>query len=116
MLFHSIPSKDLQGVDVSKEITLKEYGFAYHVLPRKSIYRFYIGQSHSINHNSDGSHDYKWFECLELPLDVAIEVEFDFINVLDVASCCGLTSEEWLKIPAPRKLYDAINYYGSDNF
>ena len=116
MLFHSIPSKDLQGVDVSKEITLKEYGFAYHVLPRKGIYRFYIGQSHSINHNSDGSHDYKVFECLELPLDVAIEVEFDFINVLDVASFCGLTSEEWLETGAPHKLYDAINYYGSDNF
>mgnify|MGYP006088624199 FL=1 len=117
MLFHSIPSKDLQGVDVSKEITLKEYGFAYHVLPRKGIYRFYIGQSHAIDHNSDwDSHDYTWFECLELPLDVAIEVEFDFINVLDVASCCGLTSEEWLETSAPRKLYDAINYYSPDNF
>jgi hypothetical protein len=116
MLFHSIPSKDLQGVDVSKEITLKEYGFAYHVLPRKGIYRFYIGQSHCINHNSDGSHDYTLFECLELPLEVAIEVEFDFINVLDVASCSGMTADDWLKISAPRKLYDAINYYGADNF
>ena len=111
MLFYSIPSKNLQGVDVSKEITLKEYGFAYHVLPRKGIYRFYIGQS-----DSDGSHDYTWFECLELPLDVAIEVEFDFIDVQDVASCCGLTSEEWLKTSAPHKLYNAINYYGADNF
>ena len=116
MLFHSIPSKDLQGVDVSKEITLKEYGFAYHVLPRKGIYRFYIGQSHSINHNSNDDCDYTLFECLELPLDVAIEVEFDFIDVLDVASSCGLTSEEWLKTSAPRKLYDSISYYGSENF
>jgi hypothetical protein len=116
MLFHTISSKDLQGVDVSKEVTLKEYGFAYHVLPRKDIYRFYIGQSDSIKENSDGSFDYTFFECLELPLDVAIEKEFDFINVKDVASFCGLTSQEWLDLDAPMKLYDGINYYGPDNF
>ena len=117
MEYSNIKSKDLQGVDVSKEITLKEYGFAYHVLPRKGIYRFYIGQSYAIDRNSDcDRHDHTWFESLELPLTVKIEEEFDFIDVKDIASVCGLTESEWLALDAPTKLYDAIGHYGSENF
>lgn len=116
MIYSDIKSKDLQGVDVSKEITLKEYGFAYHVLPRKGIYRFYIGDLDSIKRDKDGGHEFTWFECIELPLEVDIEVEFDFIDVEDVASFVGLSGAEWLETEAPSKLYDAISYYGYDNF
>ena len=116
MNYSNIRSKDLQGVDVSKEITLKEYGFGYHVLTRKGIYRFYIGDIYSIKRDEEGGHEFTWFECLELPLKTDIEVEFDFINVADVASFAGLTELEWLNLDAPGKLYDAISYYGYDNF
>ena len=116
MIYSDIKSKDLQGVDVSKEITLKEYGFGYHVLPRKGIYRFYIGEFDSIQRDKEGGHEFTSFECLELPLEASIEVEFDFIDVQDVASFVGLSSAEWLKTEAPGKLYDAISYYGYDNF
>ena len=116
MDYSNIKSKDLQGVDISKEITLKEYGFAYHVLPRKGIYRFYIGDTASLKEEETGELTYIWWEALELPLSVKIEVEFDFIDVSDVASFCGLTKSEWLALDAPTKLYDAISYYGADNF
>ena len=116
MNYSNIKSKDLQGVDVSKEITLKEYGFAYHVLPRKGIYRFYIGGSYSLQEEETGELSYSEWEALELPLTVKIEEEFDFIDVKDVASVCGLTETEWLALDAPTKLYDAISYYGADNF
>ena len=112
MNYSNIKSEGLQGVDVSKEITLKEYGFGYHVLPKKGIYRFYIG-------NVDFS---KWdfnfteWDVLELPLNVKIEEEFDFINVADVAGLAGLTELEWLDLDVPSKLYDAISYYGGLNF
>ena len=116
MNYSNIRSKDLQGVDVSKEITLKEYGFGYHVLTRKGIYRFYIGDLDSIKRDKEVGHEFTWFECIELPLEVDMEVEFDFINVADVASFAGLTELEWLNLDAPGKLYDAISYYGYDNF
>jgi hypothetical protein len=116
MNYSHIKSKGLQGVDVSKEITLKEYGFAYHVLPRKGIYRFYIGGSYSLQEEETGEFNYTEWEALELPLTVKIEEEFCFMEVKDVASCCGLTESEWLALAAPTKLYDSITYYGSDNF
>ena len=56
------------------------------------------------------------WEVLELPLNVKIEEEFDFINVADVASLVGLTELEWIDLDAPSKLYDAISYYGAFNF
>ena len=116
MDYSNIKSKDLQGVDVSKEITLKEYGFAYHVLPRKGIYRFYIGDTASLKEEETGEFNYMQWEALELPLSVKIEEEFCFIEVKDVASFCGLAKSEWLALDAPTKLHDAISYYGADNF
>jgi hypothetical protein len=116
MNYSHIKSKGLQGVDVSKEITLKEYGFAYHVLPRKGIYCFYIGGAYSLKEEETGELNYTEWEALELPLTVKIEEEFDFIEVKDVASSCCLTESEWLALAAPTKLYNSITYYGSDNF
>ena len=116
MDYSNIKSKDLQGVDVSKEITLKEYGFAYHVLPRKGIYRFYIGETYSLQEEDTGELSYTEWEVLELPLTVKIEEEFNFIEIKDVASYSGLTELEWLSLDAPEKLHDAISYYGSENF
>ena len=117
MNYSHIKPKDLRGVDVSKEVTLKECGFAYHVFPRKGIYRFYIGGSYSLFQEEEtGELNYTEWEALELPLTVKIEEEFNFIEVKDVASCCGLTESEWLALDAPTKLYDSIRYYGSENF
>ena len=116
MNYSNIKSKGLQGVDVSKEITLKEYGFAYHVLPKKGIYRFYIGSASSLQEEETGEFNFNQWEALELPLNVKIEEEFDFINVADVASLVGLTALEWIELDAPSKLHDAISYYGFFNF
>ena len=116
MNYSNIKSEGLQGVDVSKEITLKEYGFGYHVLPKKGIYRFYIGNVDFMVEIEFGDFNFTEWEVLELPLDVKIEEEFDFINVADVASLVGLTELEWLNLDAPSKLYDAISYYGALNF
>jgi len=116
MNYSNIKSKGLQGVDVSKEITLKEYGFAYHVLPKKGIYRFYIGSASSLQEEETGEFNYTEWQDLELPLTVKIEEEFCFIEVKDVASFCGITEVEWLALDAPTKLYDAISYYGVSNF
>jgi hypothetical protein len=111
MEYHQIKSKGLQGVDVSKEITLKEYGFGYHILPRKGIYRFYIADDVSIENDQ-----YFWWDALELPLDVKIEDEFNFIDVEEVANSMGIDPASWLSLSAPEKLYRAIVHYGVGNF
>ena len=116
MNYSNIKSEGLQGIDVSKEITLKEYGFGYHVLPKKDIYRFYIGNVDFIVERDIGDFNFTEWKVLELPLNVKIEEEFDFINVADVASLVGLTELEWLDLDAPSKLYDAMSYYGGFNF
>ena len=116
MNYSNIKSEGLQGIDVSKEITLKEYGFGYHVLPKKGIYRFYIGNVDFTLEREIGDFNFTEWDVLKLPLNVKIEEEFDFINVADVASLVGLTELEWLDLDAPGKLYDAISYYGALNF
>ena len=116
MNYSDIKSEGLQGIDVSKEITLKEYGFGYHVLPKKGIYRFYIGNVDFMVEIEFGDFNFTEWEVLELPLNVKIEEEFDFINVAGVASLVGLTELEWLDLDVPSKLHDAISYYGAFNF
>ena len=117
MKYSNIKSEGLQGVNVSKEITLKEYGFGYHVLPKKGIYRFYIGNVDFMVEKEIGDFNFTEWNVFELPLNVKIEEEFDFINVADVASLVGLTELEWLDLDAPSKLYDASRcYYGGFNF
>jgi len=116
MKYSNIKSKGLLGFDVSKETILKEYGFAYHVLPRKGLYRFYIGIHEALVENEFGGFDYTEWEVLELPLNVKIEEEFPFIDVNNVARYSGLPKSNWLGLEAPEKLCNAISYYGSENF
>jgi len=111
MKYYQIKSKDLQGLDVSKEITLKEYGFGYHILPRKGIYRFYLADDVSIENDQ-----YFYWNALELPLDVKIEDEFNFIDVEDVANSMGIDPPSWLSLSAPEKLHSGIVHYGVGNF
>ena len=75
MNYSNIKSEGLQGIDVSKEITLKEYGFGYHVLPKKDIYRFYIGNVDFMVEKEIGDFNFTEWKVLELPLNVKIEEE-----------------------------------------
>ena len=116
MKYYEIRKENLQGVDVSNEITLKEYGFAWHELTRKGIFRFYIGTQYKELKEYSGQFEPTWFEWLELPINVDLEKEYDWCDFSDVASMAGQSVEEWKENSIPSKLYDLISYYGEANF
>jgi hypothetical protein len=116
MFYSNIRKQNLQGVDVNPEITLKEYGFAWHELVRKQIYRIYIGCTDSVTENEFGETEFKWWEALELPFDTDIREEYSWCNFEAVADFCGASEEEWHNQSLPSKLFDLISYYSSENF
>lgn len=105
MKYYQIPKKNLRGVDVNLEISLKEYGVAWQILPRKNQIRFYVGGARE-------DHDYIEFFAAEFSLTLDVEKEFSFINAVDVASCCGIAVDEWREQPLEYKLVDLSSYYG----
>lgn len=113
MNYSDITSKDLQGVDASKEITLKEYGFAWHELPRKGIFRIYIGDSASV---TSVENDFTRWDALEIAIDAVLSSEYPFVSVEDILAFNGLSRGDWDALPLPYKLYDCVNYYGAENF
>ncbi len=115
MKYYQIKSKNLNGVDVSKEITLKEHGLAWHELPKKGIYRIYIGMDESLVENEMGDSDFTEFEVLELPIGADIRDEYSWIDTSKVSSFCGQSKSEWLKQPLPLKIHDIASFYGREN-
>lgn len=92
------------GCDVSLEISLEKYGFAYSLEdPRaKGALR--------VVYACQGG--YGWAD-----FNPALNFwrEFDWIKAEGFLSYLGLTREEFDEMPLWRKIYDAIGYYGSEN-
>lgn len=116
MKYNEIKSNGLQGLDVSKEVTLREYGYAWHELPRKGVYRIYIGDPYSLRADDYGDNYYNDWEVLEISCDTDVLKEYGFVKIEEVLSSVGMTLADWKEMPLPAQLSDLIQYYGSENF
>lgn len=116
MIYSSIRKQNLQGVDANPEITLKEYGFAWHELTRKQLYRIYIGVIESQIQTEFSECEFSEWDVLELPFDTDIRKEYSWCNFEAVVSFCGVSEDVWNDKSLPSKIFDLINYYGSENF
>ena len=114
MKYYQIVKKNLQGVDVNPEISLKEYGLAWRILPSKKIIRFYVG--YIPVQNECGEYNFTEFDLIEYPLDLDVHKEYNWVDFDAVYSYVGMEGDEWNKLlTLPQKICDLKSYYGADN-
>ncbi|MBE9572584.1 MAG: hypothetical protein IMF11_18315 [Proteobacteria bacterium] len=97
---------ELEGPDVSIEISLKEYGIAWEIGETET--RFYFGTGHN------GS-EYIFFDQADLENSLDIYIEFDWADLLEVSQFAGLLQKDWERMPLTRKIQDLNSYYGVMN-
>ena len=112
--YYQINKKNLEGIDVNLEISLKGYGIAWRILPSKNIVRFFVG--YTLVQTECGGYDFTEFEMVEYPLDLDVRDEYDWVNFDDVYSFVGMSGDEWDKLTLPQKMCDLKSYYGADIF
>lgn len=105
-------SHEYDGPDASLEISLREYGFAWH--DTGTEFHFLYG----IKVNNAG--EYIRFDRGWLSKDVDIRKEYSWIFCYEekfspFLACFGITLEEWLKLPLQMQVYDIFQYYGYEN-
>jgi len=113
MKYYQIIKKNLQGVDVNLEISLKEYGIAWRILPTKNIIRFFVG--YMPEKNECGDYGFTEFDVAEYSLDLDVREEYKWANFDEVYSFVGMQGDEWDELPLSQKMCDLKSYYGSDN-
>ena len=103
--------RGFEGSDVSLDISLNEYGliwkryqrgnkkrgikagdYLFIAKVRKAIFHFWINEK------------------------VNLEDEYDWVDWLQVADCCGTTKKQFLELPFPMIISDLVGYYGIENF
>lgn len=99
----------LEGVDINITTSLKEYGIAWRVLPRKNEIRFYYGVGYDFTDES-----YDKFATATIPLDTDPKEEWDFVIWAAVAKSCGMPLEDFLKQPLPNIVECLVSYYGHE--
>lgn len=99
--------RNLTGPDVSLEISLGEYGFAWERKADEIV--FYYGMEY------DDDEGFTGFDWASIPTNCDVFVEYDWANFHDVCCTNGITTEEWKLYPLERQIEDLLRYYGSEN-
>lgn len=96
------------GIDVSNEISLFEYGLLVskneHCSHKDEWYCVY-----SVRENKFGHGYIRGFD-----LDEMMKGN-DWVNPFDILSFTGLSLDEWLAQNIINKIYDLVQYYGHEN-
>lgn len=103
---------EYQGIDASIEISLKEYGFAWHDTGTETHFIYGI--------KMDNSGEYIRFDRGWLKNDTDVKQEYNWIfndqnKANSLLSYLGMNLEEWLVQPLPNKVYDIYCFYGFEN-
>ena len=99
--------KTFTGVDVSQEISLKEYGFAW--IESDSEILFYYGIA--LEENDCGDMDFIKFDFAIIDKTIDIKNEYDWVDFDEIESFNDMFFEESL----PYQIYTLFNYYGPTN-
>lgn len=95
--------KQLIGPDVSIEISLKEYGFAWEEFEEE--FRFWYG----IHHNGDS---YDRFDWVDVPVNLDVRKEYNWVDWEDVEDYYGQKIDDMELVEVVQTLFD---YYGYEN-
>ena len=97
----------LEGVDVTIEISLQEYGIAW--VERENEYHFIYG----IKSNDHG--DFTHFDWADIDKSIDFKPNYNWVDWDCIYSYVGMTAADWHSQPIPLKIYDLLNYYGYEN-
>lgn len=100
--------KEIQGVDVDIEISLKEYGIAW--IESDIDILFYYGIN--TGENDCGYMDYIAFDSCSIDKDIDIKSEYSWIDFDAVNDFVG---GNFFNNPLQYQIFDLIQYYGCDN-
>lgn len=98
----------LEGIDLSIEVSLKEYGFAW--IETDTEYLFYCGIHQT---EIDGNIDYDRFDFFTVDKNTDIKKEYDWVDWDDIFSFSDIQDwEDWMDLPLPQQLFTLSQYYG----
>ena len=107
-LISTFGKDSFEGQDVSIDISLKEYGVAWHVLGSKTKFVYGV--------EWDGSKgEYTTFDHCFFDTDMNVYSEFDWVDFDAIFEYTGLTSAEWEKLSMPQQITDLLSYHGREN-
>ena len=105
----SFPYKTLQelqgfeGVDISLEISLLEYGLTWKKEDEESfLFYYWTGNFH------EGKKVFNWAA-------LSPREEFDWVDWDSLCSFIGILLEEVNNLPFPQKVFSLLQYYGPEN-
>lgn len=99
-----LEAQGFDGPDVSLEISLFEYGIAWRILEKETLFIYAINGTCSafdrctIDNDIDPYKEWNWVEDWNVFYDP-----------------CELTKEEWDAYPLEQKVYDLLCHYGYEN-
>jgi len=99
--------EEITGQDVSIEVSLNEYGLAWIVADKDTL--FYYGT------RIDEHGDFDRFDFCTIENDTDVFTEYDWADFDEVLSFTGLTKEEFKSSPLTSKIADLLSYYGKEN-
>lgn len=100
--------KNIKGTDISIEISLNEYGFAWIVGEKATL--FYYGIQ-----PDEGGFGYSRFDFCEFDNDTDVVKEFNWVDFNDIAEYTGVQLSDWIQCDLQTKIYDLFGYYGYEN-
>ena len=99
----------LEGEDVNLEISLKEYGIAWHKTESEIVFIY------GIEHDGD---DFTGFDICSFDLDANLSNEFNWIKESDwqsFASFMGANASEVKELPFEAVILPLVQYFGTEN-
>lgn len=107
-LISTFGEDSFEGDDVSIEISLKDYGFAWQVLGSKT--KFIYG----VEWNG-AKGEYVQFDYCFLDSDLDVFKEFEWADFEGIYSYTGLTEKQWKDLPMPLQIADLQRFHGREN-
>lgn len=105
--FDELKELDFFGVDVNLEISLMEYGLLYRKLDDGEYEFIYVTEWKG--HSNPQSFDVATFT------ESDIKDKFYDLGKENILSFTGSTEQEWLDYDVSLRVYDLIQYYGTEN-
>lgn len=110
MNLSTLNNRGFVGQDINLNIALSEYGLCWKLFNRstkntvKGEYLFWYG----VVSESDGwtQFDYAYLQPNHFTSD------FGWCDFNGVATCCGMSVNEWMESPFENRICDLCNYYG----